>query len=37
VNNDHPLAYEDDGFMDSTEARPIRILSEYLDPLRRFR
>ena len=37
MNNDHPLAYEDDDFMDSTEARPIRILSEYLDPLRRFR
>jgi uncharacterized protein (TIGR00730 family) len=37
VNNDHPLAYEDDDFMDSTEARPIRILSEYLDPLRRFK
>jgi uncharacterized protein (TIGR00730 family) len=35
--NDHPLAYEDDEFMDSTEARPIRILAEYLDPLRRFR
>ena len=37
MNNDHPLAYEDDDFMDSTEARPIRILSEYLDPLRRFK
>jgi len=37
VNNDHPLAYEDDEFMQSTEARPIRILAEYLDPLRRFR
>jgi uncharacterized protein (TIGR00730 family) len=37
VNNDHPLAYEDDDFIDSTEARPIRILSEYLDPLRRFK
>ena len=35
--NDHPLAYEDDDFMESTEARPIRILAEYLDPLRRFR
>ena len=35
--NDHPLAYEDDDFMDSTEARPIRILAEYLDPLRRFK
>jgi uncharacterized protein (TIGR00730 family) len=37
VNNDHPLAYEDDEFMQSTEARPIRILAEYLDPLRRFK
>ena len=37
MNNDHPLAYEDDEFMQSTEARPIRILAEYLDPLRRFR
>jgi uncharacterized protein (TIGR00730 family) len=37
VNNDHPLAYEDDGFLDSTEARPLRILAEYLDPLRRFK
>jgi uncharacterized protein (TIGR00730 family) len=35
--NDHPLAYEDPQFMDSTEARPIRILAEYLDPLRRFK
>ena len=37
MNNDHPLAYEDDEFMESTEARPIRILAEYLDPLRRFK
>jgi uncharacterized protein (TIGR00730 family) len=37
VNNDHPLAYEDDDFMESTEARPIRLLAEYLDPLRRFK
>src|SRR3954470_14301049 len=35
--NDHPLAYHDAAFMESTEARPIRILAEYLDPLRRFR
>ena len=34
---DHPLAYEDHEFMESTEARPIRILAEYLDPLRRFK
>src|SRR5262245_48158762 len=31
------LAYEDRRFLDSTDARPIRILAEYLDPLRRFR
>jgi uncharacterized protein (TIGR00730 family) len=37
VINDHPLAYEDDDIMESTEARPIRILAEYLDPLRRFK
>ena len=37
VMNDHPLAYEDDEFMESTEARPIRLLAEYLDPLRRFK
>ena len=37
MNNDHPLAYEDDDFMESTEARPIRLLAEYLDPLRRFK
>jgi uncharacterized protein (TIGR00730 family) len=35
--NDHPLAYQDAAFMESTEARPIRILAEYLDPLRRFK
>jgi uncharacterized protein (TIGR00730 family) len=34
---DHPLAYEDDEFLHSTDARPIRILAEYLDPLRRFK
>jgi len=32
-----PLAYHDDIFLDTTDARPIRILAEYLDPLRRFR
>jgi len=32
-----PLAYHDQTFLDSTDARPIRILAEYLDPLRRFR
>ncbi len=37
MNDDHPLAYEDDGFLDSPDARPLRILAEYLDPLRRFK
>ena len=32
-----PLAYHDLDFLDSTDARPIRILSEYLEPARRFR
>lgn len=35
--NDHPLAYDDAEFLESQEARPIRILAEYLDPLRRFK
>ena len=32
-----PLAYLDPAFLDSDEGRPIRILAEYLEPLRRFR
>ena len=32
-----PLAYLDPDFLESEEARPSRILSEYLEPLRRFR
>ena len=32
-----PLAYLYPEFLESEEARPIRILSEYLEPLRRFR
>jgi uncharacterized protein (TIGR00730 family) len=32
-----PLAYLYPEFLDSQEARPIRILAEYLEPLRRFR
>jgi uncharacterized protein (TIGR00730 family) len=32
-----PLAYLYPEFLESAEARPIRILSEYLEPLRRFR
>src|SRR6202140_3657763 len=32
-----PMAYLNAEFLESNEARPIRILSEYLEPLRRFR
>src|SRR3954465_11027377 len=32
-----PLAYEYPEFLDSNDARPIRILAEYLEPLRRFK
>ena len=32
-----PLAYQDEGFLDSEDGRPLRILSEYLGPLHRFR
>ena len=32
-----PLAYLDRTFLESEEARPLRILAEYLEPLRRFR
>ena len=32
-----PLAYMDREFLESAEARPIRILAEYLEPLRRFK
>jgi len=31
-----PVAYNDSEFLDSDEARPLRILAEYLEPLRRF-
>lgn len=31
------LAYEDEGFLDSDDGRPVRILAEYLGPLHRFR
>jgi uncharacterized protein (TIGR00730 family) len=33
----HPLAYFDEAFLTSEDARPLRILAEYLEPLRRFR
>jgi uncharacterized protein (TIGR00730 family) len=32
-----PLAYHDRDFLETTDARPIRLLSEYLSPLRQFR
>ena len=32
-----PLAYKDEEFLESEEARPLRILAEYLEPLRRFK
>ena len=32
-----PLAYMDPQFLESGDARPIRILAEYLEPHRRFR
>jgi hypothetical protein len=31
------LAYENSAFLDSNDARPLRILAEYLEPLQRFR
>jgi uncharacterized protein (TIGR00730 family) len=34
---DQPLAYEDPEFLQSDEARPVRILAEYLEPLRRLK
>jgi uncharacterized protein (TIGR00730 family) len=34
---EQPLAYHSEEFLESTDARPIRILAEYLEPLRRFR
>jgi uncharacterized protein (TIGR00730 family) len=41
-SNDHnssrsPLAYENETFLGGPEGRPLRILSEYLEPLARFR
>src|SRR5919204_3272893 len=32
-----PLAYLYPDFLETAEARPIRILAEYLEPLRRFK
>ena len=36
TSHKQPLAYHDLEFLESTDARPIRILAEYLEPLRRF-
>jgi uncharacterized protein (TIGR00730 family) len=33
----HSLAYEDEAFLESDAARPLRIVAEYLGPLERFR
>ena len=35
--NNQPLAYYDPTFLESDEARPLRIIAEYLEPLGRFR
>jgi uncharacterized protein (TIGR00730 family) len=37
VTPDQPLAYVDPEFLDSDDGRPIRILAEYLEPLRRLK
>jgi uncharacterized protein (TIGR00730 family) len=34
---DQPLAYMDADFLESDDARPLRILAEYLEPLRRLK
>src|SRR5688572_26141193 len=35
--SDQPMAYLNREFLEDAEARPIRILSEYLEPLSRFK
>ena len=35
--NRRPLSYKNDEFLERSEARPIRILAEYLEPLSNFR
>jgi uncharacterized protein (TIGR00730 family) len=37
MSNQQPLAYYDPAFLETDDARPLRIIAEYLDPLRRFR
>jgi uncharacterized protein (TIGR00730 family) len=36
-HNRRPMAYKNEAFLDSSDARPLRILSEYLEPLSHFR
>jgi len=36
-NGHKPVAYRNEQFLDTPEARPLRILSEYLEPLAHFR
>jgi uncharacterized protein (TIGR00730 family) len=36
-SQDSPLAYEDPEFLASDDARPLRIIAEYLSPMRRLR
>src|SRR5689334_914480 len=35
--HDQPLAYMNPEFLESDDARPLRILAEYLEPLRRLK
>jgi uncharacterized protein (TIGR00730 family) len=35
--HEQPLAYMDPAFLESADARPLRILAEYLEPLRRLK
>lgn len=37
TSNRRPLAYKNEAFIDSPDARPLRMLSEYLEPLSHFR
>jgi len=37
VPNRRPVAYKNEVFLESADARPLRILSEYLEPLAHFR
>jgi hypothetical protein len=32
----NPVAYKNEGFLDSDDARPLRILAEYLEPMHAF-